>query len=182
MTRLHLGHGAKAKLFAPPGGRVNRLVYVLPCVAIAACLAPRDRAAMDSMPTVLTPAAEVGPAFGTWTVVGFRIPGVSAMTAEEAGQWKGRTIELSPQSAATGAESCATPTYETVTAPADSLLSVVYRIGPAALGLPPGGTIEVTRVSCSGSDWPAPGGLLLHTGADRAFTVWDGVFFEVERS
>ena len=161
---------------------MNRLVRALPCLAVAACTAPRERVATDSTAGTLPPAEQVSTAFGTWTVTGFRIPGISAMTSEEAAQWKGRTIELSPQSAATGAESCATPTYETVTAPADSLLSVDYRIGAAALGLPAGGTIEVTRVSCSGSDWPSPGGLLLHTGADRAFTVWDGIFFELERN
>jgi hypothetical protein len=161
---------------------MNRLIYLVPCLVVAACPAPRERGARDRTDDTLPRAAPIGDVYGTWTVTGFRIPGISAMTAEEAGTWTGRTIELSPQSAATGAESCATPAYETITAPADSLLSIDYRIGPAALGLRPGGTIEVTRVSCSGSDWPSPGGLLLHTGADRAFTVWDGVFFELERS
>lgn len=150
-------------------------------LALVACPSPRDRGAADTVPTRLPSAENAGPVFGAWTVVGFRMPGVSAMSGDEAARWKGRTIELSPQSAAVGADACDTPGYETITAPADSLLATEYRITPAALGLPAGGTLDLTRVTCSGEPWAAPGGVLLHAGQGRAFTVWDGVFFELER-
>ena len=146
--------------------------------------APPEQAATGTAPgsSAGPAAARADPAFGKWTVRGFRIPGVSAMSNDEAGKWKGKVIELSANTASSGLEACATPAYETVTVPADSVLGLDYRISGTALGLTPGATIDVTRVTCSGTPWSAPGGVLLHTGANKAFTVWDGVFFELERS
>lgn len=139
--------------------------------------------------TGIAPGAAASPAatradqvFGKWTVTGHRLPGVSAMSDADASQWHGKVIEFTPASAVAGADACETPTYETVTLPADSLLNVDYRVGPASLGLAPGSTIEVTTVDCSGSQWSAPGGRLLHVGPNRAFTVWDGVFLELQRN
>jgi hypothetical protein len=160
---------------------MKRCCLVVAATGALACSAPRERAETRTPSATSTPALMVGPVFGTWRVVGHRIPGVSAMTSAEAEAWTGRTIELSPQSAATGADACATPTYETGSAPLDSLLATDYRTAAGALGLAAGGTIEVTRVSCNGTAWPAPGGVLLHVGPNRAFTMWDGVFFELER-
>lgn len=162
-------------------GMTIRPVIMATGLALTACPGPRERGTADTVPARLPSADNAGPVFGAWTVVGFRTPGVSAMSADEAARWKGRTIELSPQSAAIGADACDTPGYETITAPADSLLATDYRIAPAALGLPAGGTLDLTRVTCSGEAWLAPGGVLLHAGQDRAFTVWDGTFFELER-
>lgn len=156
-------------------------------LAFAACgekAAPASSAATGTAAgTSAGPAAaSADPAFGKWTVTGFRIPGVSTMSNDEAAKWKGKVIELSANSAATGPEACETPAYETVTVPADSVLGFDYQVSGTALGLTPGATIDVTRVSCSGSPWTAPGGVLLHTGVNKAFTVWDGVFFALERS
>ena len=36
-------------------------------------------------------------------------------------------------------------------------------------------------VRCEGSPWTAPGGTMIGVDADRALTVWDGVFFTLER-
>ena len=157
-------------------------------LAFIACKADRPALASDAA-TGTAPGTSAGPAaaradpvFGRWTVTGYKVPGISAMSNDEAGKWRGKVIELSANSAATGPESCSTPTYETITVPADSMLGLDYRVSGTALGLTPGATIDVTRVSCSGSPWAAPGGVLLHTAPNKAFTVWDGVFFELERS
>lgn len=110
------------------------------------------------------------------------MPGISAMSEADAQAWKGRTVVLAAERAISGRDSCTTPAYQASTVPTDSLLDVGFRTTAATLGLAPGGTVDLTRVSCGGSDWNAAGNLLLHSGPNRAFTVWDGVFFELERS
>lgn len=163
------------------------LLRVTPVAGIAAALlllAACDRGrAPDATGSAsqAPPAAPTNPALGTWTVVGFRMPGISAMSEADAQAWKGRTVVLTATRATSGTDSCSTPQYHTRSVPTDSLLEVDFRTTAAALGLSPGGTLDVTQVSCSGSPWAAPGSILLHSGPTRAFTTWDGVFFELER-
>lgn len=166
----------------------STFLRVTPAAGLAAALlllpacdrgrAPDPTGSASTMPP---PAAPTDPALGTWTVVGFRMPGISAMSEADAQAWKGRTVVLTAMRATSGTDSCSTPQYETRTVPTDSLLEVDFRTTAAALGLSPGGTMDVTQVSCAGSPWAAPGSILLHSGPTRAFTTWDGVFFELER-
>lgn len=117
-----------------------------------------------------------------WVVVGHHAPGISAMTDAEAAQWHGRSIDLGPDLAFVGTDSCDHPMYASRRAPADSVL-MAFQIAPGSLGptLPPGAIVTLTEVTCAGETWYSAGALLIKTSPTHAFTPWEGVFFELEK-
>lgn len=133
------------------------------------------------LPLASGAAAGLGNARGWWRIVGDSAPGVSAMTADERMAWRGREAQYTDSVARLGAVSCASPDYLTRTVPADSLLDAGYRLRPGALGLPIGGTVTVTEVSCRHAEWREAGATLYWLTSSRIYTVWDGVFFVLER-
>lgn len=122
-----------------------------------------------------------GPLTGVWTVVGHAFAGAAAMAEEEARDWHGRTIRLLDWEAQAPGARCAAPEYRTTRPSAEAFIAD-FRAWPSSLTLPVGpGGVEVLRVQCEGQDWIAPGGRLVRMPEDRALTVWDGVFFVLER-
>jgi len=120
---------------------------------------------------------------GYWTIVAHRIPHVSAVTDSAAAAWHGRTLRFATGEASFGGTVCTEARYRFRTAPADSLLGVGFRVSRAALGMADSvSRLGVTEVTCGREPWTAPGGLLIWVGEDRAYTVWDGVFFEFNRT
>jgi len=119
---------------------------------------------------------------GEWTVIGHRIPAISAMSEAEASAWHGRTASYSSGLAVFGSDTCRSPSYHSRQVRGDSLLTVDYRVAPGAFDLKPGVTIRRIEVQCTGSAWTVPGGTLLEMPNGSLFTVWDGVFFELRRS
>ena len=117
---------------------------------------------------------------GAWTIVAHRIPGVSAKTEEEATAWHGRVITYADGHAASHDDTCRAATYGFETRPADRFLGESYHIAPHTLGIEKK-TIDVMWVGCGGNPWAAPGGVLIWVDNDRAYTPWDGVFFEMTR-
>jgi len=120
---------------------------------------------------------------GEWTVVSHRFPGISAMSEAEASAWHGRTIHFAPTHASSGADTCRQPAYRHRPVPADSFLSADFGILRARLGptdsIP--SRLELTEIACGGTEWTALGGRLLWLDQERAYSVWDGVFFELRR-
>lgn len=117
---------------------------------------------------------------GAWTVVAHRIPGVSAKTEEEATAWHGRVITYAEGHVSSNGDTCQEATYGFETRPAGRFLGEAYHIAPFTLGIEKE-TIDVMWVGCGGDPWTAPGGVLIWVDDDRAFTPWDGVFFELTR-
>ena len=117
-----------------------------------------------------------------WVIVGHAAPGVSAMPDPEAAKWHGRSIDLGPDLAVAGPDSCVRPMYRRGPAPGDSVADA-YHIAPGSLGpsWPPGATVTLVETSCDGEPWYSPGALLIETSATHAYTPWEGVFFELER-
>jgi hypothetical protein len=117
-----------------------------------------------------------------WVIVGHAAPGISAMSGADAAKWLGRSVDLGPDLAVAGPDSCNRPMYERGPAPGDSVLQA-YNIAPGALGasLPPGATVTLVETSCDGEPWYSPGALLIETSPTHAFTPWEGVFFELEK-
>jgi hypothetical protein len=138
---------------------------------------------MPSASVVATTPVDPHSPVGTWTIIGSRAPGISAMTEAQAASYTGHVVTYGAEQAIAGADTCRAATYHYRDAAVDSLLNFEYRITSKSLGLPDTAAkrIGVTRVSCGGQDWTSPGGTLLWLGAQRAFTVWDGVFFEMQR-
>ncbi len=119
---------------------------------------------------------------GIWTVVGHRIPGVSAMSDAEATTWHGRSVRLTETQAISGGSHCDPPTYVTRTVARDSFLATDFNLLPGSLT--PLASLErltLLEVSCGGALWAAMGGRVIEVDANRALSPWDGVFFELER-
>jgi len=121
---------------------------------------------------------------GHWVIVGHHMPGVSAMSEEQAAAWHGKAIDLSEEVASVaGADTCMRPQYRDRTVSADSLLTIGFKVAPGSVGplLPPGGTVQITEVTCEGETWYSPGALLIWTSPTTALTPWEGVFFDLEK-
>ena len=119
---------------------------------------------------------------GTWTVVGHRIPAISAMSDTEAARWHGRTVRLDLTQAVSEENHCDRPTYETRRVGRASLLGEEFDLQPGPL--PPLEALDsltLLEVRCGGAPWTAMGGRLIGVDSARAYAPWDGVFFELER-
>ena len=135
-----------------------------PVLAMTACA---DR---ESAPI---PAASV---HGSWQVVAFEQPGVTALSASEAESWIGFPAHFSDSLAVFGDDRCETPSFRSGPTTGDRFVQD-YQIVPSTLGL--GDTITTTRVLCS-EDWISPAATLYHRGSDL-LAVWDGTFFVLRR-
>jgi uncharacterized membrane protein len=103
------------------------------------------------------------------------------MDEREAARWRGRTLRLVEWEAQSPGARCADPSYETTSEPATAFVER-FESWPTSLILPiSGGLVEVMTVACEGSEWAAPGGVMIRVDAGRALTVWDGAFFSLER-
>ncbi len=114
-------------------------------------------------------------------MINHRIPGISAMTKEEAAQWTGRIVHFGTKEATSRMDTCQQPVYRYHTARADSLLFDKFHIAPSNLGLQDKAQLGLTEVFCGDTRWTAMGGLLIWVAENRLYTVWDGVFFELRR-
>lgn len=117
----------------------------------------------------------------TWQIVAHRLPGVSAMSADDAARWHGRFLHLQARRAANGVETCEAPAYAETTQAAAAFLAAEYRILPSGLGVPASAQVRVIEVRCGGRPWAALGGRVLSFGDAGEFAVWDGVFFVLRR-
>ncbi len=120
---------------------------------------------------------------GDWKIVGHKIPGMSAMSDDEAAKWHGFVLHFEDDVAYSFADTCTTPRYRRRIVRADSLLGEGFHTTLEKLEWPDttGQMLAITEVRCGDAAWTAPGGLLIWTAPDRITTPWEGVFFELER-
>ena len=127
-------------------------------------------------------AAEAPSLMGIWTVVGHTMPGVAALSEQQARARLGESLRLTRNVAASDGQRCEAPRYAARTERTQEFLGGEYRITPDSLK-PIGGRqqLRIMQVSCGGSGWSALGGTLIELDRDRALAPWDGVFFELAR-
>jgi len=141
--------------------RAPVLVLVTAALAVASC------------------AARGRPVFhGDWRVIWFTAPGIWAIGPTEAAGWIGTVARYDKDRAAFGRETCAAPSYATRVMTPDEFAKE-YRVRAADLGLQ-GDAVTVITVTCP-SAWSNRGSLLIVKPPDTLLTMWDGVFFELER-
>jgi hypothetical protein len=118
---------------------------------------------------------EASSIFGEWAVTGvIGATSISAMSAEDQASWIGTQASYMENRAAFGSEAMDAPTYEPfVLSHAEFLRE--YNVSPETLGWE---SDFVTGVRIM--NWLAPGSLLF-LYEDSLVTLWDGVFFELER-
>ncbi len=126
-------------------------------------------------------ALELQDVIGEWVIVDHRIPGISALTDEEAARWHGRSVRLGTKSATSHQAKCRQPRYRHRTALANTLLEDQFRVAPADLELRATARLELTEVWCAGVRWTALGWLLVRLPEGRLYTVWNGTFFELQQ-
>ncbi|MEZ4518201.1 MAG: hypothetical protein R3C44_15730 [Chloroflexota bacterium] len=117
-----------------------------------------------------------------WTIVGYRIPGISAMTNEQAQTYHDRPIQFRSDEAVSGDERCAEPVYEINEEPAFDYLVINYNLRAEDLGLNfvAGDTVEVMQIACGDQPWVTLGSTVLWDRPGHGYAVFDGVFFELE--
>ena len=129
------------------------------------------------------PAAAAMPTLtGIWTVVGHYVPGVSAMSDEQARARYGETVRLTANGAVSLGNRCNEPGFDARTVPAETYLASEFRLSPGSMQPLAGkNQIRLMEVSCGGTPWTALGARLIEIDRDRALAPWDGVFFELLR-
>ena len=119
---------------------------------------------------------------GVWTVVGFHMADVSAMTEEQARARVGDSLRLTDRSAASSGSACREPRYSTRQVTTESYLADEFKLGQGSVPpLAARNQLRVMDVSCGGTRWPALGATMLQLDRDHALAPWDGVFFALER-
>jgi heat shock protein HslJ/uncharacterized membrane protein len=127
-------------------------------------------------------AAEAPSLMGIWTVVGHTMPGVAALSEQQARARLGESLRLTRGVAASDGQRCEAPQYTGRMERAQEFLGSQYRITPDALKpVARRQQLRIMQVSCGGSGWSALGGTLIELDRDRALAPWDGVFFELAR-
>ncbi|HTL49673.1 MAG TPA: META domain-containing protein [Steroidobacteraceae bacterium] len=119
---------------------------------------------------------------GVWTIVGYHIPGVSAMTEDQARARVGESVRLTDRSAVSSGSACREPRYATRQVATEGYLADEFRLSQSSVPpLASRNQLRVMDVSCGGSRWSSLGSTLLQLDRDHALAPWDGVFFALER-
>jgi hypothetical protein len=164
------------------------LAVLVAVVAIAGC-GRREAPAKDreaEMRDVPSPAPAAPARFdpiGTWKVTGYSMPGITAMTEDEARAHEGQTVELGDAEALSNGERCAAPKYPVRSVDTEDFLAAEFNLPPESLKPVAGkDSITVVEISCDDAPWTAFGSLVIEVDADHVLTPWDGAFFELERA
>lgn len=116
---------------------------------------------------------------GQWQVTDATFPGISAMGMDDAKAWFGTKVTYSDTKVSFAGEVCDKPQF-TLTALAEAEFYPLYRARFAQLGIT-GETADVLTVGCP-SEWVAPGAVLIKATGNTAYTLWDGVFFKLDKA
>jgi len=125
------------------------------------------------------PSVESDSVFGSWRVVAYRFGDGPSVGEREARTLLGAAANYGRRRAGFGAEVCSSPSYET-TRVAEEQFFREYRTSLRSIGIG-AGSAEVVEVRCRGQHWASPGSLLIRLRGGRMLTLWDGVYFVLER-
>jgi|SRR5690554_1047545 hypothetical protein len=115
---------------------------------------------------------------GVWQVSDAKFPGISAMGMDEATVWFGSEASYTETKVSFRDESCDNPKF-TITSLTEDEFYSTYRARFKTLGIE-GELVEILNVGCP-SDWIAPGATLIKANNNSGYTLWDGVFFKVDK-
>lgn len=118
------------------------------------------------------------PLEGTWEIVAFRRPGISAMGDQEASLWLGRTLVVTDSTATMGADTCAVADVTRETLPVRSI-EMGFNAMPGDLGIAKE-RVDLFEIVC-GQGFLTAGQQIIRLARDSVLTPWDGVFFLMVR-
>lgn len=125
------------------------------------------------------PPADSDSVFGPWRVVAYRFGDGPSVGKREARALLGAAASYGRRRAGFGAEVCPSPSYETTRVDEKQFFRE-YRTSLRSIGID-AGSAEVVEVRCRGQHWVSPGSLLIRLRGGRMLTLWDGVYFVLER-
>src|SRR5690606_16188643 len=115
---------------------------------------------------------------GGWQEADAKFPGPSVRGMDEAKVWVGSEASYTETKVSFRDESCDKPKF-TVTSLTEDEFYSAYRARFKTLGIE-GESVEILHVGCP-SDWIAPGATLIKANNNFGYTLWDGVFFKVDK-
>ena len=115
---------------------------------------------------------------GTWVITSSVTPGISAMLPEQAEMWLGQSFQYTPDNVILGQTQCGPAEWKETSLSGDDFLRE-YHVSFERLGIV-ANRVARFDVSCHGEH--VPGQSILVAGKDKAFTLWDGVFFKMEKA
>ncbi|MDR6982401.1 hypothetical protein J2X32_001019 [Rheinheimera pacifica] len=115
---------------------------------------------------------------GHWQVTDAKFPGISAMGMDDAKAWFGTKASYTDTKVSFADEVCDKPQF-TLTTLVEAEFYSLYRARFQQLGIT-GESTEILTVGCP-SDWVAPGAILIKAENNTAYTLWDGVFFKLDK-
>lgn len=116
--------------------------------------------------------------FGTWEVTGYRFGDGISVGGDQARANLGKMVTYSANRAVSDG-SCDTPTYSRVNI-SDQAFLEAYRTSLASIGIR-NNAVETVAVRCAGNDWTEFGATVFRISDREALTVWDGVYYVLER-
>jgi len=119
---------------------------------------------------------------GVWTIVGYNMAGISAMTEDQARARVGESLRLTDRSAVSAGSACREPRYATRQVATEGYLADEFKLSQASIPpLAARNQVRVMDVSCGATRWSSLGATMLQLDRDHALAPWDGVFFALER-
>jgi predicted small lipoprotein YifL len=120
---------------------------------------------------------------GDWAVYTYRVIGEPEMTEDEALALRGRPVTFTSDYVAFGADTCRHPTYHLAHLRADSVLTADYGATPSQFGFVGGPEAMIVRaeIRCGEQPWDGPAARVLSMPDGRVYTLWRGMFFQLER-
>ncbi|TYT74239.1 hypothetical protein [Desulfobotulus mexicanus] len=115
---------------------------------------------------------------GEWKVIDAKFPGICAMSMEEAKVWFGSAATYTKEKVIFRNELCENPVFKIESKTEDKFFSS-YKATFDELSIE-GEVVEILQVSCP-SNWVATGSTIIKTNENFAYTLWDGVFFKIDK-
>ncbi|HUR35555.1 MAG TPA: hypothetical protein VM032_17250 [Vicinamibacterales bacterium] len=119
------------------------------------------------------------PVFGTWRIMSYASPGVSAAAPVQTLAWVGASASFSAVDARFAGQHCSSPTYTPATLSAADFQQQ-YKVAPSSAGIS-GDQVTVFKLDC-GYDWHGPTNALIVKSPTSLLTPWNGAFFELVKT
>jgi hypothetical protein len=116
------------------------------------------------------------PVFGTWRIMSYASPGVSAASPVQTLSWVGTSATFARDDARFAGQRCSQPTYTEVTLSAADFQQQ-YKVAAASAGIT-GDQVAIYKLDCA-YDWEGPTNALIVKSPTALLAPWNGAFFEL---
>jgi len=119
------------------------------------------------------------PVFGSWRIMSYVSPGVSASSPVQTLSWVGTSATFARDDARFAGQRCSSPTYTAATLSAADF-QTQYKVSAASAGIT-GDQVTVYKLDCS-YDWAGPTNALIVKSPTALLAPWNGAFFELVKT